>query len=335
MRGGSPLMPGGMWSATIDPSLRSVHCTALSCPGPGPVGPGSALREVAVRHLGIHAQRERLPEHLRTCACGQRNCRWHGRHRGCDGNVVLVLFQHRGGRSWHLADMCRDCARAVPGSAQVSLPTHSAPEPSPPKEGSTRRRGGGEACSAEVRCMAVRAALGYTAALLSESIHVEARLLAVLCVLRLRADGRAPLPAGWLRSLRLETRERAVGELLATRGLHLVLSQSGGPALLVPELALTGPRPRAGHRAQSLLTAPQLRRLSPGVRLAALTVAAWCEPGERFCRLDPDSAARGCGLTPDGLLDALTALHASGWLQCWTQEPSGLLRCLPHQPYPL
>ncbi|MFJ9523649.1 hypothetical protein ACIRPK_36150 [Kitasatospora sp. NPDC101801] len=185
-----------------------------------------------------------------------------------------------------------------------------------------------------MRHLAVRAALGYTAALLPGSTGVEARLLAVLCVLRLRAGGRAPLPGGWLRSLRFSFPDNAVDELLDTAGLHFIPPGNGGPALLFPELALS-PRPRAGHRAQRLLTDPQLRRHYPAVRLAALTVAAWCEPGDASCLLDPDSAARGCGLTPGGLLDALTLIQTSGWLRHFEEAPSGLLRCTLHHPYTL
>ncbi|WP_407986256.1 hypothetical protein [Kitasatospora sp. CMC57] len=244
--------------------------------------------------------------------------------------MLLVLFHRHGARTWLLADMCAGCARAVPGAAPVDLPEHPAPQPLPEGRSKVRRRGGGEARSSEVRRHAVKAALGYTAASLPEHISGEARLLAVLCVLRIRPGGHIPVPTGWLRSLQLPSPENALTELL-TCDSGFTTAENHKQVVVATELASSW-RPRAGHRAQALTTDPALRGHSPAARLAALTIAAWCEPGEARCRIDPESTARSCGQSTEDLLHTLTAMHASRWLRHFEQEPCGLLRCAPNQP---
>ncbi|WP_329309618.1 hypothetical protein [Streptomyces sp. NBC_01262] len=88
-----------------------------------PTRPGTAaVRTSIVTHLAQHARTEWLAPHLRTCRCGEHGCRWHGRHRGCDGPVLLVLSRDRSGRAWRLADVCGACTAATTYAAAVTEP---------------------------------------------------------------------------------------------------------------------------------------------------------------------------------------------------------------------
>lgn len=97
----------------------------LACPQCGriPIGAGAdATRAAVVAHLAQHARAESLARHLRTCQCGRLDCRWHPRHRGCDGTLLLLLSRDRTGRVWKLADVCRACAAATEHAAEVPEP---------------------------------------------------------------------------------------------------------------------------------------------------------------------------------------------------------------------
>lgn len=121
-RGTIPHAVRGSWTVEVRPHPDGP---VLVCPWCDriPAGPGATAARVAVvAHLAQHARGERLPPHLRTCQCGEQGCRWHGRHRGCDGLVVLVLSRDRVGRIWRLADTCRACASATAHAAAVSEP---------------------------------------------------------------------------------------------------------------------------------------------------------------------------------------------------------------------
>lgn len=105
--------PGG-------PVLVCPHC------GPVPTGSGAAAgRAAVVAHLAQHARTEPLAPHLRTCQCGRLDCRWHPRHSGCDGTLLLLLSRDRTGRVWKLADVCRACAAATEHAAAVTEPNAS------------------------------------------------------------------------------------------------------------------------------------------------------------------------------------------------------------------
>lgn len=98
--------------ATGDPVVTCSQC------GPVPVAPrAAALRTATLTHLARHARNEALTPHLRTCRCGEHGCRWHPRHRGCSGSLVLLLT--RVARGWRLADVCRACAAATEHAAVV------------------------------------------------------------------------------------------------------------------------------------------------------------------------------------------------------------------------
>ncbi|MFF3253885.1 hypothetical protein ACFYWP_23400 [Actinacidiphila glaucinigra] len=97
--------------------MACEECGRLSdLPGAEPV------RGAVVAHLVTHIRAAPLAPHLRTCQCGHNGCRWHPRHRGCDGLIQLVLVRCAGGRLWRLADICQACATATPQAAMVSEP---------------------------------------------------------------------------------------------------------------------------------------------------------------------------------------------------------------------
>lgn len=110
------------WTLEVRPSPGGQ---ILACPQCGrvPVDPGpAATREVVVNHLAEHAHAEPLPGHLRTCRCGEHGCRWHPRHRGCDGTILLSLSCSAGGRIWRLTDACRACLAVTDHAAAVPEP---------------------------------------------------------------------------------------------------------------------------------------------------------------------------------------------------------------------
>lgn len=75
-----------------------------------------------MNHLALHARTEPLPTHLRTCRCGEHGCRWHPRHRGCNGPIALLLTRGAGGRIWRLTDACHACIAATDHAATVPEP---------------------------------------------------------------------------------------------------------------------------------------------------------------------------------------------------------------------
>ncbi|MFF3948034.1 hypothetical protein ACFYYN_24815 [Streptomyces sp. NPDC001902] len=96
--------------------------TCEECGRLGDLPEAEPVRGAVVAHLVAHVRAAPLAPHLRTCQCGQNGCRWHPRHRGCDGLVQLVLARCAGGRRWRLADTCHACATATPQSAIVPEP---------------------------------------------------------------------------------------------------------------------------------------------------------------------------------------------------------------------
>ncbi|MER6401388.1 hypothetical protein ABT263_35905 [Kitasatospora sp. NPDC001603] len=157
----------------------------------------------------------------------------------------------------------------------------------------------------------------------------EARLLAVICTLRVRPSGLSPLPPGLLKALRIHG-PAALAELQAAGWLHYLPRVRTGPAAFLPELTGRPGRLRAGQWALRGLADRRLVDSSARTRLAALMVAAWQEgPGVPFL-LDPDSAARACGLgSPEAFEAILAGLGAAGLLDRWRPAGAGLLLCTP------
>ncbi|CAN3985947.1 hypothetical protein KPATCC21470_8679 [Kitasatospora purpeofusca] len=325
--GGAPAV--GVWSVVIDPQRRSWLCGSPRCGRRSrlPATPAAA-RETVVAHLAEHALGERLPAHLRSCRCRAAGCPWHRRTGACTGLVVLSLFRRRNGHMWYLADVCEGCTRAIRGAAEV--PVRSPAAPAPGHRAARGRRGGGEATSPRQQRLAARAALMYTAASLEASVGPEARLLAVVCTLRVRPSGLSPLPPGLLKVLRIPG-PAALAELQAAGWLrYLSRAQNGGPAVFLPELVGRPGRLRAGQWALRALADRRLAGSGARARLAALTVAAWQEESGVPFLLDPDGGARVCGLEcPEAFETALAGIGAVGLLDRWRTVGAGLLLCTP------
>jgi hypothetical protein len=142
--------PPRIWAVDID--MRRGAPTAV-CRACGPLtGSRSAqrtLRAGVLHHLAQHARRDLTPAHLRTCQCGRRGCPWHRKHHGCSGPVVLTLTRSANSRTWQLADACRQCCAAMPGTAAVpeplpgtmiapsEPPSHTPQAPSPSSDNGT------------------------------------------------------------------------------------------------------------------------------------------------------------------------------------------------------
>ncbi|MFD3585834.1 hypothetical protein [Streptomyces sp. NPDC058683] len=137
-----------------------------------------------------------------------QGCSWHPRHRRCAGPVLLALTQGRAGRAWRLADTCAACAAATSHTAIVpDSPLGRPRSPVPPAPARGTHRPGVE------ERLRVRETLTYLAAALPQFTSPAARMLAVQCALRADTRGRALLPAGLLRGMRLHGRTEIWEEL--------------------------------------------------------------------------------------------------------------------------
>lgn len=185
--------------------------TVLFTRNPAGRAPGVPLRlaclfdrSAALTHLARHARADALPGHLRTCQCRTRGCRWHPRHRGCAGPVLLALTCDRSGRPWRLADACAACAAAMSRTAVVP-PTllgtgHTQPTASTSRPARTAPAFG------PAEQQRVREMLTYLATALPRFSSPAARLLALQCALRADHHGQIRLPHGFLRGMRLHGR---------------------------------------------------------------------------------------------------------------------------------
>jgi hypothetical protein len=100
-------------------------------------------------HLACHIRSTLLPPYLRICQCGQHDCRWHARHRGCNGPLLLLLARSATGYVWRLADVCRACAVVTPHAAVVAdTLAVMLPQASPPTTVSGSPPGQGEGAAA-------------------------------------------------------------------------------------------------------------------------------------------------------------------------------------------
>lgn len=197
-----------IWTVELHPRAGGPNLVCAQCTARTPACEATTARSAALAHLACHARADALPGHLRTCQCRAQGCRWHPRHRGCAGPVLLALTQGRGGRAWRLADACAACAAATSHTAVVpdtQLGSPSSPAAPAPVRGPHR-------LGAEER-LRVRETLTYLAAALPQFTSPAARLLAVQCTLRADARGHARLRAGLLRGMRLRGRREVWEEL--------------------------------------------------------------------------------------------------------------------------
>ncbi|MFJ5595717.1 hypothetical protein ACIQCG_39020 [Streptomyces noursei] len=328
-----------IWTVELRPHPGGPVLACSHCPTrPHPVAAVSA-RAVALAHLARHARENGVPDHLRTCQCRAGGCRWHARHRGCTGSVLLVLARDRGGRRWRLADTCAACATAteqasvVPDTLTITPPAACCARIASPRKPYI------PGAQEQVR---VREMLTYLGAALPRFSSPTARLLAVQCALRADVSGRVRLPAGLLRSMRLAGYAAPWHELTHAGWLHCSSPDTrrayGGVAAQLLDAAVLAQAPPRNARARAahwalhpapLAAAPEA---PPAVQLTALALAA--HTSARSGSVEADSLSRLCGLSlgqVEDLLDRLVrARLLGGWRRC--AEVGELRWRLPPEP---
>ncbi|MET8592821.1 hypothetical protein, partial [Streptomyces sp. NPDC005078] len=292
----------------------------------------SAARPAVLAHLAHHARRDALPPHLRTCQCHERRCRWHPRHRGCSGPILLVLTRERGGRLWRLADVCAACAGATPGSAIVpdtAIASTSARTAADPGSAEAKRL---RLPSGAAPAHRVRDILSYLAAALPPEVSAEGRLLALQCALRSNTSGQVHLPAGLLHGMRLARTLAPWDELEDARWLRRLphptepTEQRTAAAQLLDATVLTQEparhdRHQAADWALRVASRPRLRALTAADRLTALVLTAYHSPAAGRTSMEADHLTRTCGLNRNTLTATLDRLVTVNTVGAWTFEP--------------
>jgi hypothetical protein len=317
------------WTVELRPQQGGPVLACRQCaPATGTVKAASA-RSAALAHLARHARRDALPPHLRICQCHERGCRWHPRHRGCYGPILLVLMREHGGRIWRLADACTACAGITAHAVVVpeTVLTSHGPEPGTApriRRARNRQHGPGE----QVR---VYEMLSYLAAALAAGASSAARLLAVQCALRSTATGGIRMSAGLLCGMRLGDAPAAWQELEQDRWLRQLPRRASVPAsrreveaqLLdgaVLSQAPVSDRARAADWALRVISAPRLRGARATARLVALVLTAH-PGGDRPERVaEADGVAHLCCLPHDRLVASLDQLVIAGVLAAWAWD---------------
>ncbi|MEH0415255.1 hypothetical protein, partial [Streptomyces scabiei] len=270
----------------------------------------------ALAHLACHVRADALPVYLRSCQCRLRGCVWHPRHRGCAGRVLLALTRDLSGRTWRLADTCAACAAATNHTAVVPDTLLSPRRPAAPAPARQRVHGD--------EPQRVREMLTYLASTLGCATSPAARLLALQCVLRADAHGRARLPAGLLRGMRLHRRTEVWQELAQDGWLDLPDPRAAPLQVrLLDDAALDqdpgrGARRRAAHWA--LKPAPLIvpAAAKPADRLAALVLAAHTTTAGPSA--DMAVVAHLCGHSPQQTGALLDRLVAGRTLSAWHHQ---------------
>ncbi|TQK49847.1 hypothetical protein FBY35_0121 [Streptomyces sp. SLBN-118] len=316
--------------------LRPHHGgPVLYCPRCSPSGhalQATSARPAVLEHLARHARSDALPAHLRTCQCHERDCRWHPRHRGCTGPILLVLTREHGGRTWRLADTCASCAAATPHAAVIPdtalNPSSTQRLPGDgPGSSPAKRMGRPRGASEQVP---VQEMLSYLAAALPTGTSPEARLLALQCALRANRHGQVRLPTGLLRAMRLGHASAHWHELECRRWLCPVqrgISRQNDAALPVQLLdPLTQASGRAGRLqaadwALRVISRAPLKGQPAGLRLAALALAAHRSPAHTQAGVEADRLSRACGIKATDLGPLLDHLVEAGTIKAWACDP--------------
>ncbi|MFZ4240371.1 hypothetical protein ACOZGD_35045 [Streptomyces murinus] len=308
------------WTVELRPQPQGPRLVCAQCGLTPETLQGRTARSAALAHLARHARLSLLPQHLRTCQCHERGCRWHPRHRGCDGPLLLVLSREHGGRLWRLADSCTACAQAMKDACIVPDTTLTMPPAARRANGpvtASRRPAGLE----DVDRSLVRDMLSYLAISLPAGVSPQARLVALQCVLRATPDGRVRLPAGLIRGMGLLQPEGARQEL-ADSGWLCQGSSAGDTAdsrLTDPLFGGAGRRQRARAADWSLRVGHRHggAGLTVAVRLVSLALAAHTPTGTTAGRAEADQVARRCGLPPEELISTLRLLAARQTITSW------------------
>ncbi|MGW7786074.1 hypothetical protein [Streptomyces tricolor] len=296
--------PGG-------PALVCIRCTAHALPLQA-----ASARSAALAHLACHARTDAVPAHLRICQCRAQGCLWHPRHRGCAGPVLLALTRDHGGRLWRLADACAACAAATGNTAVVPDTLLSSPRSSEPTIMRGIRQPGFD------ECVRVREMLTYLATALPRCTSPAARLLALQCALRADTRGLVRLPAGLLRSMRLQGRAEIWEELAQGSWLRPPDLRSTPVVVQLLDATVQDQAPGRSARRRSAHWALQLGPLAlhgalpPAVRLVALVLAAHLSPRAAHIA-DMEVLARLCGHSPHQTAELLDRLVATRVLASW------------------
>ncbi|MFE5036911.1 hypothetical protein [Streptomyces sp. NPDC056683] len=310
-----------IWTVELHPRAGGPNLVCAQCTARTPACEAASARSAALAHLACHARADALPGHLRTCQCRAQGCRWHPRHRGCAGPVLLALTQGRGGRAWRLADTCTACAAATSHTVLVPdtrLIRRHSPAPAVPTLSAHRD-------DAQERAR-VRETLTYLAAALPQFASPAARMLAVQCALRTDSLGRARLPAGLLRGMRLRGRtelweELTHGAWLRYPDLRPVLVEVH---LLDDTVLDQVPGRRSRCRAAHWALRPAPLHLSPAsppaLRLIALILAAHLTDQSMYT-VDMEVLTRLSGHSRQQTAELLDRLVAMRALAAWRQRP--------------
>lgn len=306
------------WTVELRPQ---PHGPQLACPQCGPATArvrGATARSAALAHLAGHARLDALPQHLRTCQCHERGCRWHPRHRGCGGPIVLALARERGGRLWRLADVCTNCAAATHDAAVVP----ETPAGTPPARSRRHRSPTPPGLSPQER---IRDMLSYLAAALPPPVSPQARLLALQCALRADRRGHVRMPGGLLRGMLLAGREAGAWQELedACWLRHVRLPSGEYQAQLLDSTVLTQApgralRLRAAGLALCWAHSSATRAQSASVRLTAVALGAHLLPGSACGTVDLEGFARVCALSEEQLTAVMECLGSVGVLSAWS-----------------
>ncbi|MFD6311111.1 hypothetical protein [Streptomyces nigra] len=305
-----------IWTVELRPQAGSPTLVCPSCTVRASPLQASSARSAALAHLACHARADALPVYLRSCQCRLQGCSWHPRHRGCAGRVLLALTRDRSGRTWRLADACAACAAATSHTAVVPETLLSPRRP---------------AASARIRPQVhgdepqrVREMLTYLASALGCVTSPAARLLALQCALRADTHGRARLPAGLLRGMRLYRRAEVWQELAQDGWLELPSPRAAFLQVRLLDNAVLeqapgrGARRRAAHWALKpapLIVPPAAK---PADRLTALVLAAHTTAADPAA--DMAVVARLCGHSPQQTEVLLDRLVAGRTLSAWHHQ---------------
>ncbi|MFF2511709.1 hypothetical protein [Streptomyces sp. NPDC058086] len=175
--------------------------------------------------------------------------------------------------------------------------------------------------------------LSYLAAALPLDTSAGARLLALQCALRVNAVLRVGLPAGLLRSLRIDSVE-ACRELERARWLSVVAGPgTAGVTLQLRDATLLTQDParpdrrRAADWALRHGSLAQTRVTEPRLQLLSVCLAAHSDRGSGAGLREYERIMHDCGMPEHDLSRALCALADSGVLKTWQVCPdSGDLR---------
>ncbi|MFE7780065.1 hypothetical protein [Streptomyces nigrescens] len=305
-----------VWTVELRPHAAGALLACLRCAPRTIALPGSGAQAAALQHLAAHARRDQLAAHLRTCQCRQRECRWHARHRGCAGPVLLVLSRDPRRRSWRLADTCAACAHATPHAAVVPETT-----PAPPSD-TQRRSALPERSPALPPGTRVREMLSYLTVALPACSSAQARLMAVQCALRADTQGRTRLSRGVLRGMRLRQCPFSWRELSQANWLRPTPREPGALEFQLLDPAVLSQAPGRRARAQAADWAlrqscrPAVRDERPIARLVTLYLATCPAEGDQGC-VDLGHLARAVGLSTLALAALLDQLVAGGALLAW------------------